>query len=419
MGTSRSDRTLLALIVPLLVAGCAAAPLRLRTEDDELFAVRPRQITRVELSAVTYRAAMAVLYSSWELPAPRFQVQRASWTPERPVPEAQRDLFRGYRSLCERRGEAGDCLSLFDDGWGFSETDKRSIATRIALSEALVSAAESLQGMTAQQVEVGVLATLVLYLGLLVLPEPVSKVAVVVFTAQLIANVGLDLFFSFIQGYRELKEQSERATTFDELHEAGTRWGRLIGPSGTRLMVILATLGAGGAFGAAGGSGFPGAAQALANAESQGFLLSAAGTLTTVQVGAGGSSVIFGVGAGAAIAPWVLREAGEATGDERPRGFRSFSAFKRARGTAGTGKEWHHIVEKTPGNVERFGAEKLHHDENLIAMDAEAHRKISAFYSSRQWLKKGETIRDWLSTQPYAAQREFGLRIMKRFGVTP
>jgi hypothetical protein len=37
------------------------------------------------------------------------------------------------------------------------------------------------------------------------------------------------------------------------------------------------------------------------------------------------------------------------------RGFRSHRAFTRAMGPAGPGKQWHHIVEQTPGNVTRFG----------------------------------------------------------------
>lgn len=43
--------------------------------------------------------------------------------------------------------------------------------------------------------------------------------------------------------------------------------------------------------------------------------------------------------------------------DVAGQGFRSFSSFKRAQGRAGPGKQWHHIVEQTPGNVSRFGPE--------------------------------------------------------------
>jgi hypothetical protein len=84
-------------------------------------------------------------------------------------------------------------------------------------------------------------------------------------------------------------------------------------------------------------------------------------------------------------------------------------------GKAGPGKEWHHIVEQTPGNAKRFGGEALHNTENVIALDKTLHGKISAFYSSVQWgiTKSGLTVREWLGLQSYEAQREFGLLAMK------
>jgi len=50
------------------------------------------------------------------------------------------------------------------------------------------------------------------------------------------------------------------------------------------------------------------------------------------------------------------------------RSYRSFTAFKRAEGAAGNGMAWHHIVEQTPGNVKRFGAEAIHNTENLVKL---------------------------------------------------
>ena len=55
-----------------------------------------------------------------------------------------------------------------------------------------------------------------------------------------------------------------------------------------------------------------------------------------------------------------------------PNGFRawgSFSGFRSAMGSAGAGKQWHHIVEQTPGNVARFGPHPLHNTENVVRLD--------------------------------------------------
>ena len=77
---------------------------------------------------------------------------------------------------------------------------------------------------------------------------------------------------------------------------------------------------------------------------------------------------------------------------------------------------WHHIVEQTPGNAKRFGGEALHNTENIIALDKALHDKVSAFYSRiRFFITKSTrlTVRQWLSTQSYEAQREFGLLAME------
>ena len=85
-------------------------------------------------------------------------------------------------------------------------------------------------------------------------------------------------------------------------------------------------------------------------------------------------------------------------------------------GPAGPGKAWHHIVEQTPGNATRFGGEALHNTENIVAMDKMLHDRVSAFYSrispgvTRSTLL---TVRKWLSTQSYEAQRKFGLLAME------
>ncbi|WP_370640024.1 hypothetical protein [Corallococcus sp. AS-1-12] len=75
-------------------------------------------------------------------------------------------------------------------------------------------------------------------------------------------------------------------------------------------------------------------------------------------------------------------------------------------------KDWHHIVEQTPGNVQRFGPQALHNTENVIPLDKRLHTDVSGLYSSiRRAITQSnlQTVRQWLSTQSYEAQREFGL----------
>ena len=99
--------------------------------------------------------------------------------------------------------------------------------------------------------------------------------------------------------------------------------------------------------------------------------------------------------------------------------FRSFSAIKRFIGAAGEGKAWHHIVEQGGTNIAKFGADVIHNVKNLIKLPhgkGSIHAKISGYYSSKRPFTNGLTVRQWLSTQSYEAQFEFGIKILKKFG---
>ncbi len=44
------------------------------------------------------------------------------------------------------------------------------------------------------------------------------------------------------------------------------------------------------------------------------------------------------------------------------------------------------------------------------------HAKISGHYSSKQLFTNGQTVRQWLSTQSYEAQYNYGTKMLKQFG---
>ncbi|MGH7617867.1 MAG: RHS repeat-associated core domain-containing protein, partial [Gemmatimonadaceae bacterium] len=96
--------------------------------------------------------------------------------------------------------------------------------------------------------------------------------------------------------------------------------------------------------------------------------------------------------------------------------FTSFRAFKAAFGAAGEGMQWHHVVEQA-GNAERFGAESVHNEKNLIRVEKTLHQKISAYYSSKQPFTAGQTVRMWLRPQPVGDQFEFGFNVLRSFGI--
>ena len=97
--------------------------------------------------------------------------------------------------------------------------------------------------------------------------------------------------------------------------------------------------------------------------------------------------------------------------------FNSFEAFKKALGSAGKNKAWHHIVEQSQIQKSGFKPTQIHNTHNVIAIDQSVHVKISAYYSSKQDFSEGLRVRDWLAGQSYETQYEFGEKILEKFGV--
>jgi len=240
-------------------------------------------------------------------------------------------------------------------------------------------------------------------------------------------------FFDVLRAYARLHADAPRASTFAELREIGERFGRVIGPNSVRILVIVGTAAIGETVALASKAPkLPGFGQA---SEAVG----ASTGLRLVDAATGAERVIVSVPEGAirvVLAPHVVAMAtrSAAVGSPAPtrgtllpnghRAWGSSSGFKSAMGPAGTGKEWHHLVEQTPGNVKRFGGQSLHNTENVIALDKALHDRISAFYSSKSVRFTNShtlTVRQWLSTKSYEAQRQFGLLAIKNIksGVWP
>jgi RHS repeat-associated protein len=97
-------------------------------------------------------------------------------------------------------------------------------------------------------------------------------------------------------------------------------------------------------------------------------------------------------------------------------GYRSFSAFKRYEGRAQSGYALHHIVEKRGTQFSPFS---IHNTGNLIQVPIPIHNRISAHYSSIQRFTEGMTVRKWLSNQSFEDQFNYGLRVLKQFGIKP
>ncbi|MGZ3457021.1 MAG: SitA5 family polymorphic toxin [Archangium sp.] len=329
---------------------------------------------------------------------------------------AEVELTRDYLRWCGRTGRPGDCLRLLTESPTVNGDGRFALAMALAKGAVLDEMLEAFKDMADPHAMVSaVLWTWTTYMVLISIPDvTISKGLAAVMTATLISYVGVDTFWGFVVGFKRLMDEADRATTFYELREAGERYGKVMGRNAARAFAMLATAALGNTAPglAAKVPTLPGAMQAAVQAETQmGIRLAAVGEVETVAVNAEAVTIALVPGA---VAMTARAQSGTAA-KAPPNGFRawgSYSGFKRAKGSAGPGNEWHHIVEQTPGNVERFGAEAVHNTENVVPLDKGIHTRLSSLYSSIQRDITGSstlTVRQWLSTQSYEAQRKFGL----------
>nr|WP_253894944.1 hypothetical protein [Corallococcus exercitus] len=329
------------------------------------------------------------------------------------------EMTRAYLRWCVRTGRTGDCLGLLKESPVIAGDARFALALALAKGAVLDELWEAVKDMANPEALVqAALWTAATYALLWTVPEPSTKGVAAVLTAALIAYVGVDTFWGLIQGFQRLMVEADAALTFDELRGAGERFGKVMGRNAARAFVMLATaaIGSTGATLGAKLPGLPGAAQAAVRAEADaGVVYAAVGQVESVAMAADGFTIGLAPGAVA------MSSSGAAPGSGTPglRAWKSFSGFKKAMGPAGSGKQWHHVVEQTPGNVQRFGPEAIQSTENVIAIDARIHERISAYYSSKQRLTDNRVVREWLREQSFDQQREFGLRLLKQFGAIP
>ncbi len=386
-------------------------------QGEAVFARLPASFTPVQVEDAEFKSALV----TWVLEVP---LRVASPTPVRPggglAPGTggsgeeswQSALARSYGQLCERRGTPGDCLTLLEDGPHLQADDKRGIALALAVGPALEGVdAEVRALLNPTRLLATVTLTLTGYMALLLAPEPVSKGVAAAFTVLLWGYLGWE-FFDLIQAYSRLSEDAARATTFAELREAGERFGRVIGPNSVRVLVLVGTAAVGETASLLSRAPkLPGFGRASRTVE-------ATTGLNLVEAATGTELVIVSVPEGTirvVLAPHVVAMAGMLLPNGH-RAWRSHSGIARALGSPGKGNQWHHIVEQTPGNVKRFGPEALHNTENVAPLEEGLHKDVSAFYSSiREGVTGSDTltVRKWLGTQSYEAQRQFGLKAIE------
>ncbi|HYO51940.1 HNH endonuclease [Archangium sp.] len=246
--------------------------------------VRPKPM---EVSQAEYNAAMVRF--ARELrdklpPRPEKQLEVISWgSPEQRDERAQ--LVVDYYQWCDARGTPGDCFGLLNGLPYLTEEAKRALAFALANPGVWDGTAAVIdEVLDPVQIQIALVSTITLTFALLAIPEPISKVIVIVVTASLVGYVGWDTLVGLIEGWRQLEEECKRARTFSELRQAGERYGRLMGEKVTRLLILAATAALTSGGGRFINGGLPGLPQASRFATSEGFAFQVLGQTRSIQV---------------------------------------------------------------------------------------------------------------------------------------
>jgi len=227
-----------------------------------------------------------------------------SGTPlEGALTEEEEKLVSRYKGWCRSaQGFEGDCLGGALVGGKYMDLHGRyMLAMALSKSPVLEEFEKALGEMVSMwAVMQAAMATVVTLLVLLAMPEPVTKFIAAWATVGLILWVGAKTLYNLITGWFQLMEEVKVATTFEEIREAGEKFGKLFSREAAQAFAMMAmALLTHTAKGFAQQVGtLPGSAQvSMQAAGREGLLLSGVGAVESVAVTAEGFSVVLAPGA--------------------------------------------------------------------------------------------------------------------------
>ncbi len=331
-----------ALLLSVLLVGCATPRVvRLDTGQGEpIVYLPPKGAKPVEVDEGAFRKVMTRLVLDMRFSlreeTERPRVRLASWDSE------PQGAGHDYGAWCSRQDSPGECLTLLAGGFSFLDAKARR---QMALAFAWDGVWDGVQDAVKEVVNPLALkamltSAMAAYMFLIVAPEPVTKVVAVALTTFVLAYLGVDAFMSLVEGWQRLSADADRAESFQELEDAGHRFGRVMGENGARVLILALTaaLSGGAASMASKGPTLPGFASAALAAETQaGFRLSAAiaGGVRSITVAEG----VMTVG----LAPHAVAMTARGTGS---------SNAPRTDGTGATQVLDNQLPERLPAELE-------------------------------------------------------------------
>ncbi|MDC0711494.1 AHH domain-containing protein [Stigmatella sp. ncwal1] len=206
------------------------------------------------------------------------------------------EVAERYRVWCQRvHNSYGDCLGGALVGGRYLDMQGRyvwalALSKSPVLDEMKKALGEMVEFRTLMSAALFTLGSMLLILAL----NPVAPALVAVVGLGMILYVGFDTIRSLVTGWLELMEVVRAATTFEQIREAGERFGKIIGRESARAlaMLLVAAIGRTAHEFAAKVPMLPGSAQVAMQAEGQaGIRLPALGAVEEISLTAEGVSV--------------------------------------------------------------------------------------------------------------------------------
>jgi hypothetical protein len=157
--------------------------------------------------------------------------------------EVDRRVTQEYLRYCEAIGKPGDCRKVLMNRPVLTGDGRYALAMSFALEEVIPEMMEAFKDMAdPEAIKASILWAMTLYAAMWLAPEPVfSKGLATVVTASFVCYVGVDTFWTLLQGWRRLVDAADHATSFEELRRAGKGYGKVMGKNAARAFALLLT----------------------------------------------------------------------------------------------------------------------------------------------------------------------------------
>jgi HNH/ENDO VII superfamily nuclease len=149
-----------------------------------------------------------------------------------------------YLQFCEAIGKPGDCRKALMNNSVLTGDGRYALGMSFAIEEIVPEMMQSFKDMAdPEAIKASLYWTMAIYAAMWLAPEPVfSKGLATVITASFVCYIGVDTFWTLIQGWRRLVDELDHAISFAAIREAGKKYGKVMGKNAARAFALLLTV---------------------------------------------------------------------------------------------------------------------------------------------------------------------------------